>query len=55
MPANPNFAYAQMNISPGDHTLSGPQGVIAYVYGYGIRESYGYSAGVNIVSDFVTT
>jgi hypothetical protein len=55
VPSNPNFAYARINISPGDHTLKGSQGVIAYVYGYGVRESYGYSAGINILNDFVTT
>ncbi|MFA6571425.1 MAG: T9SS type A sorting domain-containing protein [Bacteroidota bacterium] len=52
---NPQYSYAQVGITPGDHTLSGPLGVIAYVYGYGERESYGYSAGVNIISDFVDT
>ena len=38
------FAYANLQISRGDHTVDAPDGVIAYVYGYGTAESFGYSA-----------
>jgi outer membrane protein OmpA-like peptidoglycan-associated protein len=43
-----NYSYAQLKISAGDHTLSCDAGFIAYVYGYGRAESYGYSAGASI-------
>lgn len=39
-------AYASISISRGDHTIEAEGGVIAYVYGYGNFESFGYSAGV---------
>jgi gliding motility-associated-like protein len=41
-------AYATINISAGNHHLIAPEGVIAYVYGFGNIESYGYSAGVSL-------
>lgn len=41
-------AYATINISAGNHQLIAPEGVIAYVYGFGNIESYGYSAGVSL-------
>ena len=37
--------YARKNISYGTHHLTGNTGFIAHVYGYGDKESYGYSAG----------
>jgi gliding motility-associated-like protein len=43
-----NAAYASLNISQGNHSLSAPEGVIAYVYGYGNAESFGYSAGASL-------
>ncbi|MEL7118832.1 MAG: gliding motility-associated C-terminal domain-containing protein [Bacteroidota bacterium] len=44
----PEFAYAQVEISKGNHTIENPGGLIAYVYGYGAAESYGYVAGANL-------
>jgi len=43
-----NFAYASVRISQGDHSVSAEGGVIAFVYGYGQAESFGYSAGVSL-------
>ncbi|WP_323755805.1 gliding motility-associated C-terminal domain-containing protein [Roseivirga sp.] len=43
-----NAAYASLNISQGNHRLTAPEGVIAYVYGYGNVESFGYSAGASL-------
>lgn len=43
-----NAAFASLNITRGTHKLLAPDGVIAYVYGYGTSESFGYSAGVNL-------
>jgi gliding motility-associated-like protein len=43
-----NGAYASLDITRGTHKLFAPDGVIAYVYGYGLNESFGYSAGVNL-------
>ena len=39
-------AYASIEIQQGSHTLEAPDGVIAFIYGYGSQESFGYSAGV---------
>lgn len=44
------YAYADLQISRGDHTVDAPDGVIAYVYGYGTAESFGYSAGVSLAN-----
>ena len=43
-----NVGFASVNISQGNHVLSAPNGVIAYVYGYGDKESFGYSAGASL-------
>ncbi len=48
VPGNPAYAYAQIEISEGSHTMSNPDGVIGYVYGSGFIESYGYSAGASL-------
>jgi PKD repeat protein len=45
-----NYSYAQIETSPGDHVLQSDidgNGFLAYVYGFGKWESYGYSAGFN--------
>lgn len=42
---NGDYAFARLNISRGNHHLVAPEGVIAYVYGFGNIESFGYSAG----------
>jgi len=48
VPVNPEYSYAIINISGGSHTLSNPDGFIAYVYGFGFLESYGYSVGASL-------
>jgi hypothetical protein len=52
VPTKPGYSYAQISTRSGDHTLKSSGGVIAYVYAYGERESYGYSAGVNVFGTF---
>lgn len=47
-PTNPVFAYARINIAAGVHSLENPDGFIAYVYGFGNVESYGYAVGANL-------
>lgn len=42
------FSYTRMQISQGVHRLENPDGFIAYVYGFGFIESYGYSAGARL-------
>jgi hypothetical protein len=48
VPGNSAYAYAQIEISEGSHTMSNPDGLIGYVYGSGFIESYGYSAGASL-------
>ncbi|MDX2245854.1 MAG: PKD domain-containing protein [Bacteroidia bacterium] len=46
--ANKNFAYIQVPVSTGAHTIvSQGCGVIATAYGYGDAESYAYGGGAN--------
>ena len=48
---NSGYSYAQVKISQGSHTLYSSvedRGFIAYVYGFGQYESYGYGAGYNL-------
>jgi len=40
------YSYATVRVSGGTHTLSSPVGFIAYAYGFGDAEAYGYSTGV---------
>jgi PKD repeat protein len=45
------YAFAQVAISKGNHNLNSSvsgEGFIAYVYGYGGVESYGYGVGFNL-------
>jgi PKD repeat protein len=45
------YSYAQVKISAGNHTLESTEsgkGFIAYVYGFGTRDSYGYGVGYNL-------
>jgi LPXTG-motif cell wall-anchored protein len=54
--ADSSFVTAQLQVDRGRHTLScGGRGFNAYVYGYGIQESFGYNAGTKIqdLSDLV--
>jgi hypothetical protein len=48
LPQNPAYSYAQLTITQGNHSVVADSGVLAYVYGYGPYESYGYSAGVRV-------
>ena len=43
--SNDQWYYARKKISYATHHLTGDNGFIAHVYGYGDKESYGYSAG----------
>ncbi len=48
---NTEYAYAQIDITKGNHNLQSNlpgKGFIAYVYGYGGVESYGYGVGFNL-------
>jgi PKD repeat protein len=48
---NSGYSYAQVKISIGNHNLISTEagkGFIAYVYGFGGVESYGYSVGFNL-------
>lgn len=45
VPGNPSFYFAKLSISQGVHELTNPEGFIAYVYGFGFLESYGYATG----------
>ena len=45
---NPEYAYAQIPVSKGTHTLEAAAGFNAISYGFGSTESYGYSAGTNL-------
>ncbi len=45
------YSYAQKPISPGNHRIyntNSDRGFLAYVYGYGGVESYGYGVGFNL-------
>lgn len=39
------YSFARMKIENNTHTLKADTGFIAHVYGFGIKESYGYPAG----------
>ena len=42
---NSEYSFARTPIDPGVYTLSGSSGFIAYVYGFGEKESYAFSVG----------
>lgn len=48
LPTNSTYAYAQITVSQGTHTLTCDSGFNAIAYGFGSAESYGYSAGTNL-------
>lgn len=48
VPANTLYSYAQITSTAGAHTLETDSGFIAYVYGFGTAESYGYAAGASL-------
>ena len=43
--SNSDYAFARVQIEDDVYTLSGSKGFIAYVYGFGERESYAFSVG----------
>ena len=44
----PEYSYAQISISIGNHTIESPAGFTAYVYGFGNIESFGYATGARL-------
>ena len=50
VPGLPEYSYAQISVSQGTHNLGATGGFNAIAYGFGIFESYGYSAGANVKS-----
>jgi gliding motility-associated-like protein len=48
VPGNPEYSYAKVSIGAGNHTLTSSEGLIAYVYGYGWNESFGYPTGAGL-------
>lgn len=48
VPENPDYAFARIFINQGVHRLSNADGFIAYVYGFGEIESYGYATGASL-------
>ncbi len=48
LPANGSYAYTQLTVGQGTHTLTCDSGFNAIAYGFGSAESYGYSAGTNL-------
>jgi gliding motility-associated-like protein len=48
-PGNPDYSYGTVVINKGqDYTLDSDAGFIAYIYGFGQIESFGYVAGANL-------
>ena len=48
VPDNPSMSYARVVTTGGNHTLLSEEGFIAYVYGYGNNESFGYATGAGL-------
>lgn len=48
IPSNPGYSHARRPVTTGNHTIVADSGVVAYVYGYGSYESYGYVAGASL-------
>ena len=46
---NPSYAFARIQVSSQGHTITCDSGFNAISYGFGSAESYGYSAGTNVV------
>ncbi len=44
------YSYAQIEVTDGVHNLTSSTGFNAIAYGFGDKESYGYSAGTNLAS-----
>lgn len=45
---NSDYAYARINTIGGNHTIKSNDGFIAYVYGFGHNESFGYVTGASL-------
>ncbi len=43
-----DYAYAQIGTYGGNHTIRSNDGFIAYVYGFGQNESFGYATGASL-------
>lgn len=48
IPGSSEYSYARIAIVQGAHSLSNPQGLIGYVYGFGYIESYGFAVGASL-------
>ncbi|TVP42783.1 MAG: PKD domain-containing protein [Mongoliibacter sp.] len=48
VPGDPEYAFSRIFINQGVHRLDNPEGFIAYVYGFGEIESYGYATGASL-------
>ena len=45
---NSEYAYTRINTVGGNHTIRSSAGFIAYVYGFGHNESFGYATGASL-------
>lgn len=45
---NPLYSYAAINIKAGQHNIQNPKGFIAYSYGFGRAQGYGYCTGASV-------
>jgi len=45
---NTEYSYSRIRINQGVHNLQNKNGLIAYVYGFGFIESYGYAVGASL-------
>jgi gliding motility-associated-like protein len=43
-----DYAYARLSTTGGNHTIRSNDGFIAYVYGFGYNESFGYATGASL-------
>jgi gliding motility-associated-like protein len=50
VPGTP-FSYVQVEVAQGNHTVASDSGFVLYVYGFGERDSYGYS-GDAVLNNF---
>ena len=53
---DPTYSFARIQVTAGTHTITSDSGFNAIAYGFGMAESYGYSAGTNLkdLYQFVT-
>lgn len=48
VPGNPLYSYASFDIAQGQHSVSNVKGFIAYAYGFGLYQGYGYCIGSSV-------